>query len=64
MHIRDPLLVVAPTFDHCLLRAETLIEDADSAVAVAAYKDVASYLVGSKGGDAGAGAGGDVLNSC
>lgn len=61
MHVRDPLLVVAPNFDHRHGGTETLVEDPDGAIAVAAYEDVAGHLIGGQGGDAGAGAGGNVL---
>ena len=57
----DPLLVVAPAFDHGLLGAEALIEDTDGAVAVAAHEHVAGDLVRGEGCDAGARASGDVL---
>ena len=41
----DPLLVVAPAFDHGLLGPEALIEDADGAVAVAAHEHVTCDLI-------------------
>ena len=63
VHVGDPLLVVAPAFDHGLLGAEALVEDADGAVAVAAYEDVACDLVRGEGCDAGTGAGGNVLGN-
>jgi len=62
MHIGDPLFVVAPDFDHGHGGAKTLVEDADRAVAIAADEDIAGDLVRGEGGDAGAGAGGDVLS--
>lgn len=45
MDVCDPLFVLAPDFDHGLLRAETLIEDSDRAVAVAGYEDITRYLI-------------------
>lgn len=62
MHIGDPLFVVAPDFDHGHGGAKTLVEDADCAISVAAYKDITGDLVRGEGGDTGAGAGGDVLS--
>lgn len=62
MHVGDPLFVVAPDFDHGHGGAKTLVEDANCAVAVAAYEDIAGDLVRGEGGDAGAGAGGDILS--
>ncbi len=62
MHIGNPLFVVAPHFDHGHGGAKTLVEDTDCTVAVAAHEDVAGDLVRGEGGDAGAGAGGDVLS--
>jgi len=61
MDTRDPLLVAAPMLDHGHGGFFASVEDADGAVAVAGAEDVAGYLVGGEGGDAGAGAGGDVL---
>jgi len=61
MHPRDPLLVAAPMLDHGHGGFFASVEDADGAVGVAGAEDVAGYLVGGEGGDAGAGAGGDVL---
>lgn len=46
MHVGDPLLVIAPDLDHRHCGPETLIEDADGAVAVAGGEDVAGNLVG------------------
>ena len=45
VHVRDPLFVGAPAFDHGLLRAEALVENADGTVAVATDEDVAGDLV-------------------
>lgn len=59
----DPLLVVAPAFDHGLLGAEALVEDTDGAVAVAAHEHVARDLVRGEGCDAGARASGNVLGN-
>ena len=61
VHVGDPLFVFAPGFDHGGAGFEALVEDADDAVAEAGDEDVAGDLVGGEGGDAGAGAGGDVL---
>lgn len=61
MHVGDPLLVLAPGFDHGGAGFETLVEDADDAVAEAGDEDVAGHLVRGEGCDAGAGASGDVL---
>ena len=62
MYVRDPLFVVAPDFDHCHCGAQALVEDTDGAVAVAAHENIAGDLVRSQRGNAGAGAGGDILN--
>ena len=61
MYVRDPLFMLAPDLDHCQRWLHTLIEDAYGAIAVAADEDVAGDLIGGKGRDARAGAGGDVL---
>lgn len=61
VHVGDPLLVVAPGLDHGGAGLEALVEDADDAVAEAGDEDVAGDLVRGQGGDAGAGACGDVL---
>ena len=61
MYVCDPLLVVAPDFDHCHCRPQALVKHSNCAIAVAAYEDVAGYLIGGERGDTGAGAGGDVL---
>ncbi len=61
MNVRDPLFMLAPDLDHCQGRLHALIEDADGAITVAADEDVAGDLIGGEGGDARAGAGGDVL---
>ena len=46
--------MLAPYFNHGQCGFEPLIEDPNCTVAVAAYEDVASDLIGSKGSDAGA----------
>ena len=61
MQTRDPLPVAAPVPHHRHGGLLARVEDADGAVAVAGAEDVAGHLVGGEGGDAGAGAGGDVL---
>ncbi len=54
MHVRDPLFMLTPDFDHCQCGLQTLIKDSDRAVAVAADEDVAGDLIGGEGCDAGA----------
>lgn len=61
MHVRDPLLVVAPGLDHGGGGLEPLVEDAHDAVAEPGHEHVARHLVRGERGDAGAGARGDVL---
>jgi hypothetical protein len=54
MDVCDPLLVVAPAFDHGDAGFEALVDEADGAVAEAGSEDVAGDLVGGQGCDAGA----------
>lgn len=49
VHIGDPLLVLLPDLDHGLLGPEPLVEDPESAVAVAGDEDVAGHGVGGEG---------------
>ena len=61
MHVSDPLFVLAPTFDHRHLGFLADIKDPDGTVAVACAEDVPGDLIRGQGGDAGAGAGGNIL---
>lgn len=61
MHVGDPLFVPTPTFNHGHLGLFTDVEDPNGAVAIACAEDVPGYLIRGQGGDAGAGAGGNIL---
>ena len=61
VHIRDPLLVLAPAFDHSQLGLFASIENADGAVAVTGTEDIAGYLVRGQGCDTGARASRNIL---
>lgn len=45
MDVCDPLLVVAPAFDHSGARFEMLVEEADGVVAEAGSEDVTGDLI-------------------
>jgi hypothetical protein len=45
VHVGDPLLVIAPHFDHCRRRLHALVENSDGAVTESSHKDVACDLV-------------------
>ena len=61
VHVGDPLLMVAPDFDHRHCRTQALVEDADGTVAITANEHISGYLVGGERGYAGPRAGRDVL---